>query len=357
MQKFGLYVTKRVQVFTNGDYEPVKLFKYYDYTDIAVLSIGIWSSHSCYTATDRIHDLAGRANLFIEKMRSKGAHIIHGGSYSNYTCKEGNWEDTNLRKNIKNKPICVLKDKGIHIPPLPIDDSDGGYEKHDKNLEYDKRTVSIHPKIRVDYDKDCISDYSKEILNYIAYKKIKCILVFGTHTNMCLLDKPYGIKWYLRYGIPVIAVRDLCDALYNPSMPPHVSQQESNDIMTEWLEKHICPTINSMEVLFLDNKTIFVDIDDTITNGGGYEKCSPKMDVISTINGLYNKGCNIVYWTARGTLSMKDWYTHTKTQLDSWGVKYTVILTEKPFFDKFIEDKSINLDNYSNLSWKDLITK
>ena len=32
-------------------------------------------------------------------MREKGCHIIHGGSYPNYSCKKGNWEDTNLRKN------------------------------------------------------------------------------------------------------------------------------------------------------------------------------------------------------------------------------------------------------------------
>ena len=209
MQKCGLLLTKQTQVFTNSEFEKINLFKYYNYNEVALLSIGIWSSHSCYSATERIHNLAEHANTFIEKMRSKGCHIIHGGSYSNYSCKTGNWEDSQLRKNIKGMATAKLIDHGTHFPPLPIDDSDGGYDKSDKNLEYNKKTITIHPKISVDYEKDCISDYSKEILNYLYAKKIKCILVFGTHTNMCILDKPYGIKWYIRYGFPVVIVRDL----------------------------------------------------------------------------------------------------------------------------------------------------
>jgi hypothetical protein len=351
MEKCGLYLTRRIELFTNGDTEKVNIFKYYNYNEIALLSIGIWNGHSCYSATERIHELAERANVFITKMRDKGSHIIHGGSYSNYSCKEGKWEDTQLRKNIKGAPSCKLIDKGINIPPLPIDDSDGGYEKEDKNKEYNKSTITIHPKIYVDYEKDCISDYSKEILNYLIDKKIKCLLVFGTHTNMCILDKPYGIKWFIRYGYPVIMVRDLCDTMYNPKMPPYVSQKESNTIMNSWMETHICPSIHSTEVLYLDNKTVMVDIDNTITSGNGYETCIPKTDIINKLNELYDKKYNIVYWTARGVVSDRDWYLHTKNQLDSWNVKYTLLITKKPFFDRFIEDKSINLDRYSDMSW------
>jgi hypothetical protein len=351
MQKCGLLLTKQTQVFTNSDFEKINLFKYYNYDEVALLSIGIWSSHSCYSATERIHNLAERANIFIEKMRNKGCHIIHGGSYSNYSCKTGNWEESQLRKNIKGMPMAVLKDYGINVPPIPFDDSDGGFDKSDKNMEYNKKNVTIHPKITVDYEKDCISEYSKEILNYLHTKKIKCILVFGTHTNMCVLDKPYGIKWYIRYGFPVIIVRDLCDTMYNPKMSPYCSQAESNNIMTSWLERYICPSIDSTETLFLDNKTVVVDIDDTITTGKGYEDCKPRTDVIAKLNALHEKNYNIIYWTARGTVSDRDWYEHTKKQLELWNVKYNALLMKKPFFDKFIEDKSINLDKYTDENW------
>jgi hypothetical protein len=351
MDKCGFFLNKRSQLFTNSDTELQQVFRYYDYKDVALLSIGIWSSHSCYSATERIHELANKANVFIEKMRSKGCHIIHGGSYTNYSCKMGKWEDTMLRKNMKGHPVAKLQDKGWNIPPLPLDDSDGGYEKTDKNLEYNRANVTIHPSISVDYDKDCISDNSKEILNYLHAKGIKVILIFGTHTNMCVLDKPYGLKWYIRYGFPVILVRDLCDTMYNPKMYPFVSQKQSNNVMSEWIETHICPTIDSTEVLYLDKKVIMVDIDDTITKGKGYETCEPKTEVINRLNTLHDEGYNIVYWTARGTVANRDWYEHTKKQLTDWNAKHKLLVMKKPFFNLFLEDKSINLDDYKDESW------
>ena len=51
-----------------------------------------------------------------------------------------------LRTNIKGHKIASLNDKGMFIPPLPLDDSDGGYESSDKNMEYDKSKISIHPE-------------------------------------------------------------------------------------------------------------------------------------------------------------------------------------------------------------------
>tara|TARA_B100001093_G_C26854507_1_gene1026758 strand:- start:1020 stop:2093 length:1074 start_codon:yes stop_codon:yes gene_type:complete len=348
--KVGLYLKRRFPLFVNNEYEIFEKFKYYNYNEIALLSIGIWNGHSCYSATERIHDLAERANIFIKQMRENGSHIIHCGSYSNYHCKEGDWEQTKLRKNMKGHDMAILKDKGLNIPPLPLDDSDGGYEKEDKNLEYNKKSVSIHPKIEIDYENDCISGYSKEILNYLYAKKIKCVLVFGTHTNMCVLDKPYGIKWFIRYGFPTVCVRNLCDTMYNPKMHPFVSQKESNTIMNDWLEKYICPTIDSNQILNLNKKVIIVDIDHTITIGNDYENCQPKKDIINKLNQLYDNGHNIVYWTSRGVISDNNWYDYTYKQLKKWNVKFNLLITKKPFFNKFIEDKSINLDTKEGIS-------
>ena len=348
--KIGLYLKRRFNTFINNEFEIFEKFKYYSPNELAILCIGMWNSHSCKPALDRQHKIAKKANLFLKKMRNFGVQIIIGGSYPNYDCKTGNWEDSNLRKNIKNKPMAKLIDKGISYPVLPFDDSDGGYKLEDKNFEYDKKKITLHKDIEIDYEKDCISSYSKEILNFLFYKKIKCLIVFGAHTNMCVLDKPYGIKWYIRYGFPVILIRDLCDTMYNPEMKPYISQPESNIIMSEWIEKYICPTINSNEILFLtNNKTIIVDIDKTITNGNTYENCTPKKDIINKLNNLYNMGNNIIYLTSRGIISDKDWFEFTKKQLKEWNVKYTLLRTKKPFYDTFIDDKSINLNSLNSI--------
>lgn len=95
-------------------------------------------------------------------------------------------------------------------------------------------------------------------------------------------------------------------------------------------------------------KVIFVDIDETVCltpdNPRQYDKSVPIIENISKINSLYEEGNRIVYWTARGSRSGIDWYELTKTQLDSWGAKYHELRCDKPYYDVFVEDKSIRIE-------------
>ena len=82
------------------------------------------------------------------------------------------------------------------------------------------------------------------------------------------------------------------------------------------------------------------DVDETICNSPpsrDYSLAIPIKENIAKINRLYDEGNEIVYWTARGSSSGKDWSELTKSQLDSWGCKYTRIETlKKPSFDLFL---------------------
>ena len=92
---------------------------------------------------------------------------------------------------------------------------------------------------------------------------------------------------------------------------------------------------------------IYVDIDGTIchTENSDYENSKPRYDQIEKINKLHNDGNEIVYWTARGGTTGKDWSILTQRQLDKWGCKYTRIETQKkPHFDLFIDDKSKRIE-------------
>ena len=99
---------------------------------------------------------------------------------------------------------------------------------------------------------------------------------------------------------------------------------------------------------------IYVDIDETICtfdSGDKYEereytKAIPIMNNINKINKLYDDGHTIVYWTARGSISGKDWYDFTGEQLRSWGAKYHEYKVGKPAYDLFICDKAINSEEY-----------
>ena len=93
------------------------------------------------------------------------------------------------------------------------------------------------------------------------------------------------------------------------------------------------------------SKSYIIDIDGTIcdTVNSDYLSSQPKKDIIEKFNKLYDDGYEVHYWTARGAISKKNWDYWTKRQLEGWGVKYTSINMDKPHYDYWIDDKSINV--------------
>ena len=92
---------------------------------------------------------------------------------------------------------------------------------------------------------------------------------------------------------------------------------------------------------------IYVDIDETICiSHGDYENAKPIYDRIVKINKLYDEGNTITYWTARGSVTQKNWFEVTFKQLEDWGCKYNEIRMGKPAYDLFIDDKNINSEVY-----------
>ncbi len=93
---------------------------------------------------------------------------------------------------------------------------------------------------------------------------------------------------------------------------------------------------------------IYVDIDETICNYQGerrYDLAVPILENIEKINILYEKGHEITYWTARGSVTGINWFDITKTQLDTWGCKYHKLITgQKPAYDLLICDKTKRIE-------------
>lgn len=92
---------------------------------------------------------------------------------------------------------------------------------------------------------------------------------------------------------------------------------------------------------------IYVDIDNTIcqTEGSDYINSKPIKKYIGKINNLYNEGNTIIYWTARGGNSGKDWSELTNKQLTEWGCLYhEVIMNNKPSYDLLICDKTKRIE-------------
>lgn len=97
---------------------------------------------------------------------------------------------------------------------------------------------------------------------------------------------------------------------------------------------------------------IYVDIDGTICSTSkvdgkwDYENSTPIKPYIDKINKLYNKGNQIIYWTARGSVSGINWTEFTKSQLNDWGCQYNDLICgkDKGSFDMIIDDKAFRIE-------------
>lgn len=89
-------------------------------------------------------------------------------------------------------------------------------------------------------------------------------------------------------------------------------------------------------------KKYVVDIDGTICTqtASDYPNAQPLYDRIAKINALYEEGHTIIYWTARGAASGKDWADLTCSQLSEWGCKYHEFRMGKPQYDVWVDDKA-----------------
>ena len=94
------------------------------------------------------------------------------------------------------------------------------------------------------------------------------------------------------------------------------------------------------------SKIIYVDIDGTIcTTVSDYNLAQPIVEHVDKINKLFDDGHRIVYYTARGQKSKKDWSELTMKQLMEWGCKFHELkMNHKPHYDLLICDKSKRIE-------------
>ncbi len=69
------------------------------------------------------------------------------------------------------------------------------------------------------------------------------------HTNACVLGRPFGLRQMAKNGKNVVLIRDLTDTMYNPKMTPQVSHFRGTDLVVEHIEKYVCPTVTSDQIL------------------------------------------------------------------------------------------------------------
>jgi len=227
----------------SGIWDEVIIRKEFEIGRTVALICDMWDKHWCRGATEHVTAMAPIMNSVIEVARKNGVQIIHSPSET-----MGFYINSPHRRRIVDVP-CVATPKPLEIstpPALPIDDSDGGCDTGEK--PWFKAWTRQHPAIKIMGD-DVISDDGLQIYNFIRQRGIENLIMMGVHTNMCIMNRSFGIKQMTMWGIRCILVRDLADAMYNPEWFPHVGHEIGTNLVIEYIEKYWCPTIASEDLL------------------------------------------------------------------------------------------------------------
>ena len=249
----------------NGSFRTVTKEQQWPADKTAIIVCDMWDSHHCLNAVRREEEMVPRMNDVLEKARGQGVFVIHAPS----SCMDA-YKDHPARKRAQAAPKAKDLPKNIEkwcdkIPAeekgkYPIDQSDGGEDDDLKEHEaWHEKLASMgrnpkapwksqHAGLKI-HDNDAISDSGVEIWNLLTDRGIGNVILVGVHTNMCVLGRPFGLRQMAKNGKNVVLMRDLTDTMYNPKSAPHVSHFEGTRLIIEHIEKYVCPTITSNQLI------------------------------------------------------------------------------------------------------------
>jgi nicotinamidase-related amidase len=215
-------------------------------SETAFIIVDMWDRHWSDGASRRCALLAEKINETAARARAKGILIVHAPSDTMdfYQGMEGRKRFLEAKGGGPvSEPVPVKN------YPLPIDDSDGGSDTVDQYPPNTKVWKRQTEKIAIDHSRDVVcGDEGEQLHSLLSSRGIKLLIYAGVHTNMCVLNRSFGIKNMLRRGYGTLLVRDLTDPMYNPERPPYVSHEEGTALMVGYIEKFYCPTIDSAQI-------------------------------------------------------------------------------------------------------------
>ncbi|MFO1094966.1 MAG: isochorismatase family protein [Planctomycetaceae bacterium] len=264
----ALQFTLRSRVPTSagsGRHHIVTETESWDPVHTALIVCDVWDLHHSLNAVRREEEFAPRLNAVVQEARRRGVTIIHApsscmDSYPDHPARQ-RAIDTPLSKNL---PVDI-QDWCSRIPPeeqgtYPLDQSDGGADDdpteakdwaakltamgRNPGAPWKKQSdlVAIEPQ-------DYISDKGDEVWSILEAKGITHVILAGVHTNMCVLGRPFGLRQMAKNGKRVVLLRDMTDTMYNPASWPYVSHFTGTDRIIEHIEKYVCPTITSDQLI------------------------------------------------------------------------------------------------------------
>ena len=219
---------------------------HYKASETALILVDVWDQHWSVGAAKRCAVLAEKINETAIRARDKGFLVVHGASDT-----ENFYEGTEARKRFLSlePPMVIPESVIIKEYPQPVDSSDGGSDTNDSYSPNTRVWTRQSEKVYIDQSRDLIcGDEGDRLYAHLISRGIKFIIYAGVHTNMCILNRSFGIKKMLRRRFKTALIRDLTDAMYNPEKSPYVNHEEGTALIIGYIEKFYCPTIDSGQI-------------------------------------------------------------------------------------------------------------
>jgi nicotinamidase-related amidase/type 1 glutamine amidotransferase len=265
--RLALTLRSRVEVAEGGGrFRIVERAEAWEPARTAIIVCDMWDLHHCLNATRRVGELAARMDRVLREARARGVRIIHAPS----SCMAA-YEGHPARRRARATP------RSAHLPAdigkwcdripaeergtYPIDQSDGGEDDDPaEHARWASRLAAMgrNPRapwksqtdrLAIDPDADYISDDGEEIWSILEARGIDRVILMGVHANMCVLGRPFGLRQMAKNGKAVALMRDMTDTMYNPGRAPYVSHFSGTDLIVEHVEKYVCPTITSDQLV------------------------------------------------------------------------------------------------------------
>ena len=215
----------------------------------AIIICDMWDAHTCSLSAQRVAALAPRMNQVISTARSLGVTIVHAPSDTMKFYDGTPWRERMRRAPMAAAPMPILARCGrepIEERKFPIDDSAGGCDdpmpKQETGPPYP--WTREHPAIDV-VGFDGVSENGQEIYNFFKQEGITNVALMGVHTNICILNRSFGVRQMTRLGFQVVLVRDMTDSMYDPRKRPFVSHARGTELVIEHIEAMWCASILS----------------------------------------------------------------------------------------------------------------
>lgn len=189
----------------------------------AIVICDMWDTHTCGLSAQRVAAMAPRMNQVINAARSLGVMIIHSPSDTMKYYEGTPWRQRMQRAPVASSSTPILARCGredAESRMFPIDDAEGGCDDPVvKEWTGPYPWTREHPAIDV-VGFDGVSDNGQEIYNFFKQEGITNVALMGVHTNICILNRGFGIRQMTRLGFQVVLARDLTDAMYDPRKRP-----------------------------------------------------------------------------------------------------------------------------------------